>query len=72
MIFVSAVGFIAGVPISAWLMKVLKKEKYVLALSAIVIAIAQFSEWSLPPFGCGDELSRGLVRDRCALYAAHR
>lgn len=51
MVFVSAVGFIAGVPISAWLMKVLKKEKYVLALSAIVIAIAQFSVWSLPPFG---------------------
>ncbi|AZS15248.1 MFS transporter [Paenibacillus lutimineralis] len=51
MVFVSAVGFIMGVPISAWLMKVLKKEKYVLALSAIVIAIAQFSVWSLPPFG---------------------
>ncbi|MFD3262218.1 sugar MFS transporter [Paenibacillus lentus] len=51
MVFVSAVGFIAGVPISAWLMKVLKKEKYVLALSAVVIAIAQFSVWSLPPFG---------------------
>ncbi|MCM3039486.1 MFS transporter [Paenibacillus motobuensis] len=51
MVFVSAVGFIVGVPISAWLMKVLIKEKYVLALSAIVIAIAQFSVWSLPPFG---------------------
>jgi FHS family glucose/mannose:H+ symporter-like MFS transporter len=51
MVFVSAVGFIMGVPISAWLMKVLMKEKYVLALSAIVIAIAQFSVWSLPPFG---------------------
>jgi len=51
MVFVSAVGFIAGVPISAWLMKWLKKEKYVLALSAVIIAIAQFSIWSLPPFG---------------------
>lgn len=51
MVFVSAVGFIAGVPISAWLLKMLKKEKYMLTLSAIVIAIAQFSVWSLPPFG---------------------
>ncbi|OPA79397.1 MFS transporter [Paenibacillus selenitireducens] len=51
MVFISAVGFIAGVPISALLMKWLKKEKYVIALAALVIAIAQLSIWTLPSFG---------------------
>jgi len=50
MVFVSAVGFIAGVPISAVLMRLLRKEKYVIALAAFVIAVAQFSIWSLPSF----------------------
>ncbi|WP_152396164.1 MFS transporter [Paenibacillus guangzhouensis] len=50
MVFVSAVGFIAGVPISAVLMRLLRKEKYVIALAAFVIAVAQFSIWTLPSF----------------------
>ncbi|WP_314588932.1 MFS transporter [Paenibacillus terrigena] len=50
MVFVSAVGFIAGVPISAVLMRFLRKEKYVIALAALLIAAAQFSIWSLPSF----------------------
>ncbi|MDO7908299.1 MFS transporter [Paenibacillus sp. JX-17] len=50
LVFAGSVGFMAGVPISAYILKKFG-EKVTLSAACIVIALSQFAMLALPPFG---------------------